>query len=241
MTRAGSTQGRRRRAGVRSAAAVARTRPRSGRGPPSRHPRLDRRVQHLEPLCIPPPQSDHPFRRHPEWLTRSAGGATWDGANYAFDPGHPGVQQHTFDVALDLVRRYDLDGLHWDYVRYAGKDWGYNVVAVRRFNARHGRTGKPASTDPDWLQFRRDQVTALVRKVYLAALAEKPALKISAATITFAPGISDTAQWPRSAAYSDVLQDWRAWMEEGILDWNLPMTYFRQTEHPRLTRTGTPS
>jgi uncharacterized lipoprotein YddW (UPF0748 family) len=180
----------------------------------------------------PPTQPDHPYRKHPDWLTRSAAGATWDGANYAFDPGHPGVQQHTFEVALDLVRRYDLDGLHWDYVRYAGKDWGYNDVAVGRFNARHGRTGKPASTDPDWLQFRRDQVTALVRKVYLAARAEKPALKISAATITFAPGISDTAQWPNSAAYSDVLQDWRAWMEEGILDWNLPMTYFRQTERP---------
>lgn len=179
-----------------------------------------------------PPQPNHPFRLHPDWLTRSAGGATWDGANYAFDPGHPAVQQHTAEVVLDLIRRYDLDGLHWDYIRYNGRDWGYNEVAVRRFNTRHRRTGKPAATDPDWLQFRRDQVTALVRKVYLTALAEKPGLRISAATITFAPGITATSQWTSSSAYSDVLQDWRAWMEEGILDWNLPMTYFRQAEHP---------
>ena len=180
---------------------------------------------------IPPPQPDHPYRLHPEWLTRSAAGATWDGYHYAFDPGHPEVQRHTFRVAMDLIRRYDLDGLHWDYIRYSGKDWGYNDVAVERFNTLNGRTGKPGATDPGWLQFRRDQVTALVRKVYLEALALKPRLTISAATITFAPGIVSTPEWSVSAAYSDVLQDWRAWTEEGILDWNLPMTYFRQSEY----------
>jgi uncharacterized lipoprotein YddW (UPF0748 family) len=178
-----------------------------------------------------PPQVNHPYRLHPEWLTRDSAGNRWDGANYAFDPGHPGVQQHTFNVAMDLVSRYDIDGLHWDYIRYAGQQWGYNDVAVQRFNARFNRTGRPATTDAAWRQFRRDQVSALVRKVYLTAFVLKPHLKISAATITFAPGITTTAQWPTSAAYSDVLQDWRAWMEEGILDFNLPMVYFRQREH----------
>jgi len=181
---------------------------------------------------VPPPQSGHPYRRHPEWLTRTHSGVRWDGENYAFDPGHPGVQLHTFNVAMDLISRYEIDGFHWDYIRYAGKEWGYNAVAVRRFNTRFSRSGKPLPRDADWLQFRRDQVTALVRKVYLSAFALKPALKISAATITFAPGITTTGQWPTSAAYSDVLQDWRAWMEEGILDFNLPMAYFRQTEFP---------
>lgn len=180
----------------------------------------------------PPPQSDHPYRRHPEWLTRSVTGARWDGSNYAFDPGHPGVQEHTFQVAMDLIRRYDIDGLHWDYVRYAGNEWGYNEVAVARFNRRFGRTGRPTTVNPDWMQFRRDQVTSLVRKVYLHALVEKPSVRLSAATITFAPGITTTAQWTGSSAYTAVLQDWRAWMEEGILDWNVPMTYFRQNEHP---------
>jgi uncharacterized lipoprotein YddW (UPF0748 family) len=180
---------------------------------------------------VPPPQVDHPYRVHPEWLTRDSAGNRWDGGNYAFDPGHPGVQQHTFNVAMDLISRYDIDGLHWDYIRYAGRQWGYNDVAVQRFNTRFNRTGKPATTDAAWLQFRRDQVSALVRKVYLTAFVLKPHLKLSAATITFAPGITTTAQWPTSAAYSDVLQDWRAWMEEGILDLNLPMVYFRQREH----------
>jgi uncharacterized lipoprotein YddW (UPF0748 family) len=179
-----------------------------------------------------PDSPDHPFLRHSEWLTRTASGRIWDGANFAFDPGHPEVQEYTFHVLMDLVRRYDLDGLHLDYIRYADRDQGYHPEAIRRFNEGKGRKGRPMPTDPDWLQFRRDQITAIVRKIYLTCLEERPALKVSAATITFAPGITRTPDWPSSSAYRGVLQDWRAWMEEGILDWNIPMAYFRQTEYP---------
>lgn len=178
-----------------------------------------------------PPQPTHPYRRHPDWLTQDNAGAQWDGANYAFDPAHPEVQDHTFNVALDLVTRYAIDGLHFDYVRYAGREWGYHPVAVDRFKRIYNRTATPGPENLLWKQFRRDQVTALVRRVYLAAAAVKPAVKISAATITFAPGITATAQWTGSAAYADVLQDWRAWMEEGILDLNVPMAYFRQPQN----------
>jgi uncharacterized lipoprotein YddW (UPF0748 family) len=178
-----------------------------------------------------PPQPAHPYRRHPEWLTQDNTGVQWDGANYAFDPAHPAVQDHTFNVALDLVTRYAVDGLHFDYVRYGGREWGYHPVAVERFRRIYNRPTTPGVEDLLWKQFRRDQVTALVRRVYLAAAAVKPAVKISAATITFAPGITATAQWTTSAAYTDVLQDWRAWMEEGILDLNVPMAYFRQPQN----------
>lgn len=177
----------------------------------------------------PPSQPDHPYNLHPDWLTRSDSGATWDGSNYAFDPAHPEVQRHTFNVALDLITRYDIDGLNFDYIRYNGPSWGYNPVAVARFNARHGLAGQPPAGDAWWKQFRRDQVTALLRKVYLSALALRPQVKISADTITWHPGPASEAQWYSSArAWTDVLQDWRGWMEEGILDLNIPMTYFDQ-------------
>lgn len=178
-----------------------------------------------------PPQANHPYRLHPDWLTESHAGQRWGDGNYAFDPAHPAVQEHTVRVALDLVTRHDVDGFHWDYVRYNGREWGYNPVAVQRFQRRSGRTDRPAPADAAWLQFRRDEITALVRRTYLELLARRPALKISAATITFAPGITTTAQWPTSAAYSEVLQDWRAWLEEGLLDLNVPMAYFDQRQY----------
>lgn len=174
----------------------------------------------------PPSQPSHPYNLHPDWLTRDNGGATWNGSHYAFDPGHPAVQQHTFNVSMDIISRYDVDGLNFDYVRYSGNTWGYNTNAVARFNARFNRTGQPTPTDSAWLQWRRDQVSALVRKVYLHSAAIKPHVKISADTICFAPGPTTPSGWTNSAAYTSVLQDWRAWMQEGILDLNIPMAYF---------------
>ncbi len=183
----------------------------------------------------PPPQPDHPFRQHPEWLTRHhSTGGSWDGANHAFDPGHPGAQEHTFSVCMDLLDNYAIDGIHLDYIRYSEwgssanyNPWGYNPVAVARFNAAHGRTGTPAPDDAEWLGFRRRQVTDLVRKVYLNAWARDPGVRVSAATITWSSPPSDpgAAAFASTTAYSRVLQDWRGWMEEGILDLNVAMNY----------------
>lgn len=185
-----------------------------------------------------PDQPDHPYRRFPDWLSqkyRASPGdpvVRWDGANYPFDQGHPAVQQHTFDVAMDIVRRYDVDGLHFDYIRYSDdsspgrQPWGYHPASVARFNALKKRTGTPVPDDSQWLQWRRDQVTALLRKAYLHTLAEKPRVRVSAALVCYDPAPSLTASsWSATSAYSRVLQDWRGWLEEGILDLGCPMVY----------------
>jgi hypothetical protein len=149
------------------------------------------------------------------------------------DWGHPLANAFFSRVALDIVRRYDIDGLHFDYIRYTGEAWGYNPVSVERFNRRYGRTGKPDPKDPLWKQWRRDQVTAIVRKVYANAVALKPTLKISAALITWGDGPRDTDDWVNRSAYSRVFQDWRGWLEEGILDMAIPMIYYHQANPER--------
>lgn len=180
-----------------------------------------------------PPQPDHPLRLHPDWLLQDVNTNFFIGNQYTFDPGHPEVQKHTFNVAMDIVTNYNVDGLNFDYIRYSGTAEGYNPVTVARFNQRFGRSGQPATTDVLWKQFRRDQITGLLRKIYLNVMAVKPGVKISADTITWAPGPANDTEWYNSsAAWNSVLQDWRGWMEEGILDLSIPMNYFRETTHP---------
>ncbi|RYD70495.1 MAG: hypothetical protein EOP84_26600, partial [Verrucomicrobiaceae bacterium] len=169
---------------------------------------------------------NHILNKNPEWVTESVDGAKSISNEYWADPAHPGVQQHIVDVSLDLIGNYDIDGLQFDYIRYASPEWGYNPLAVARYNHRFGTSGKPATTNASWKQFRRDAVTELVRRVYLEGINLKPSIKISAATIGQGGGITQTSQWPDSAAYASRLQDWRAWMEEGILDLNMPMLYY---------------
>ncbi len=178
-----------------------------------------------------PANPQHPYNRHPEWLTQDNTGASWNGSQYCFDPGHPGAMEHTYRIAMNLVTNYDIDGINFDYIRYAGSTWGYNPVSVARFHARYGGgSDNPASTNTNWLQFRRDQVTALLRKVYLNTMAAKPSVKVSADTITWAPGPVSPPDWYGSGRpWNQVLQDWRGWMQEGILDLNIPMAYFDQS------------
>ena len=171
-------------------------------------------------------------RLHPEWLSRSDTGADFDGEATKIDPGNPLAADWTFLVYMDVVRHYDVDGIHLDFIRYGGDGktaghWGYNAVSVARYNQRYGTTGQPVWNDPRWQAWRREQVTDLVRRVYVSATALKPHLVVSAATICWgdAPP-SDRAYETKSASYTEIFAPFRDWMREGILDLNCPMAYF---------------
>ncbi len=149
------------------------------------------------------------------------------GATAAFlDPGVPEVNTYTAAVILDLLRNYDVDGIHLDYVRYPdGGDWGYNPAAVARFNAQFSRIGTPIPSDAQWKQFRRDQVTGFVSGLYTSLLAIKPQARLTAALIAWGAGPVTDADWQTTAAYNEVYQDWYGWLQRGALDLGLVMNY----------------
>lgn len=175
---------------------------------------------------------------HPEWRSLSDTGDNYDGEAAKIDPGNPAAADWTYRVYLDIVRHYPVDGIHMDFIRYGGSGktaghWGYNPVSVSRFVASRNYNAPPAWNDPAWQQWRRDQVTALVRRIYLSAVALRPNIIVSAATICWGDGPADDAGYEqKSAAYNDVYADWRSWMREGILDVNFPMTYVDESRHP---------
>ncbi|HZH32298.1 MAG TPA: family 10 glycosylhydrolase [Pyrinomonadaceae bacterium] len=191
------------------------------------------------------------------WLTRTllpdgSAGITYQGhrfgSDFWIDFGHPDAAAYTVEVLNHLVRNYDIDGLHLDRIRYpeigitgqtpsTGANVGYNSTSVERFQRHYDiAVGSPAPApgNPQWSQWRRDQVTNIVRRVYLNALSIKPRLKVSAAVIAFG-GIGATeAAWNSAEANWRVYQDWRAWTEEGIIDIAIPMVY--KAEHTATVR-----
>lgn len=170
---------------------------------------------------------------HPEWLSLSDTGADFDTESTKIDPGNPDAAEWTFRVYMDVVRHYDVDGIHLDFIRYGGDGktvghWGYNPVSVARYNRRYKATGRPRWNDERWRAWRRAQVTALVRRVYVNATALKPRLIVSAATICWGDAPRSDAEYEaKSASYMEVFAPWRDWMREGLLDLNCPMTYFQ--------------
>jgi uncharacterized protein (TIGR03437 family) len=162
------------------------------------------------------------------WMTVSSTGRI----STSLDPGHPDAFQYLADVILEPAKYYDLDGIHLDYIRYPeDANYGWNPVAVARFQRLENRTESPDPADPRWSEFRRKQVTDLVRQIYLRAFALKPSIKISAALIAWGDGPRSDAEYRAKDAYSRVFQDWRGWLEEGTLDLGLPMNYFREPIH----------
>jgi uncharacterized lipoprotein YddW (UPF0748 family) len=193
----------------------------------------------------PPLASNHPFNLRglsaqstDTWLMYRDDGEAWAGTGasgtYYLDPGNPEVQSYTTEIYLNVLRNYDVDGIHLDQVRYFEGDplrWGYNPSSVARFNQQLGRDrgSQPTPTDPQWVAWRRDQVTALVRRIYLAAKRYKPNVAVTAAVVTWGRGPQSPNDWERQPPYAAVLQDWRAWLQEGILDYALPMDYYRES------------
>jgi uncharacterized lipoprotein YddW (UPF0748 family) len=173
-----------------------------------------------------PSDPNHVVNKHPEYLSKDDAGNVYDGSDYWVDPGNPEAEEYTYNVVMDVVNRYDVDGVHLDLIRYSGQHWGYNDVSVARFNTINSRSGQPAYTDATWSQWRRDQVTNLVRKIYANSIAVKPNIKVSAAVFTGDPVVTDDSNWENGQPFRVRFQDWRAWMQEGILDLVMPMDYY---------------
>ena len=191
------------------------------------------------------------------WLTRThpsftAGtlapflGERISGGTWFMDLGHPAAAEHVTSVLVRLLQDYDVDGIHLDYIRFpempiasprppgVGLPFsiGYNPTSVKRFNAAFGRPvgSLPDPWDASFSQWRRDQVTAFVRRLYLELAFVKPQAKLSAALITFfrGPNAVEPRTFQQTEAYYRVFQDWNGWMDEGILDLSIPMVYKSQ-------------
>jgi uncharacterized lipoprotein YddW (UPF0748 family) len=148
------------------------------------------------------------------------------------DPGSPGVAERLTETFTELVTRYpELDGLHLDYIRYpgvlpfapgsrfgVGLDMGHGEPTRARFRQ---ETGLAPPSPPRrlananrWDDWRRDKVTELVRWIGEATRSARPELLLSAAVWSHA-----------DRAYLSVGQDWRSWLDDGLLDFAVPMTY----------------
>ncbi len=170
------------------------------------------------------------------WPSRTSAGA--ETSDKAFDPGHPLAEEYTVNVCMDLVNNFDIDGIHYDYIRFTGGDQGYNPTSIARYNARYGLTGQPSSTNDQFDQWRRDQISNMVRKVYAKTQASKPNVKVSGAFVTWnpSPTASTRAAFETTRPFGNrtdgVFSDWDAWMQEGIVDLSIPMTYYNYASLP---------
>lgn len=147
-------------------------------------------------------------------------------------PMHAAAAAHTVAVIEDLVRRYPVDGVHLDYVRYPSADFDYSRAALDAFRAsvlpelsRAEASSLDAKRRDDalafvdmfpqrWAAFRRNRLTALVMRIRDAVRRTRPGVSLSAAVVPD----------PEEASTSR-FQEWTRWLDTALLDAACPMAY----------------
>ncbi|MGH7677128.1 MAG: glycoside hydrolase family 10 protein [Gemmatimonadaceae bacterium] len=151
------------------------------------------------------------------------------------DPGESDAREHSMRVVTDIVRRYDIDGIHMDdyFYPYPVRDSvrGENIAFPD--SASYARSGSTLSRD-DW---RRENIDRFVERMYCESHAIKPMIKV---------GISPFGIWrpgnPPSVAgfdaYASIYADARKWLQAGWVDYFVPQLYWaiaaRQQSFPAL-------
>lgn len=132
------------------------------------------------------------------------------------DPGHPETADYLASIVREITSRYDIDGIHFDYIRYPEN--------ARRFPDKD--TFRKYGKGKDLKQWRRDNITSIARRLYQEVKQLKPWIKVSSSPVG---KYRDTNRYPSLGwnAYETVYQDAQGWLEEGIHDALFPMMYFK--------------
>lgn len=165
-----------------------------------------------------PVASSHISRSRPE-LVRKYGSLFW------LDPGEPLVHEHSLRVILDVVRRYDVDGIHLDdyFYPYREKDAAKKPVdfpddaSWRKYQKAGGKL-----TRDDW---RRDNVNRFVQRLYSSVKAEKSWVKVGISPFgIWKPGVPPGIRGMDST--QEIYADSLKWFRAGWVDYFSPQLYW---------------
>lgn len=163
----------------------------------------------------PPRSAGQLATKHPDWFMVDRRGRRMTNTWYRFlDPGIPAVRQHLASVFAEVARKYPVDGISLDYIRYPFEQGTYSYCdsVVGRFRANYG--GSPEKYPEKWQEFRCRQVTDTVRAISSAVRKARPSVEISAAIVADPETCRDEA-----------CQQPELWLSERLIDAAAPMAY----------------
>ena len=157
-------------------------------------------------------------KSHPNWVKKLG-----DNGYYWMDPAIKEVQDHSFAVIMDIIKRYDVDAIHFDDYFYPYRDYndGKDFPDDDSYQLYLNKGGKLLRDD-----WRRDAVNKFIQRVYEGVKSEKPLVKFGISPFgVYRPGI------PSSIAgfdqYAILYADAKLWLNNGWMDYFVPQLYWQ--------------
>ncbi len=199
-----------------------------------------------------PTSSEHLYFMHPEWMEYDLYGRLdskidlnklqsreWEGIYLS--PMHPEVNLYLYEVIREVYNNYDVDGIHFDYIRYQNDLYGFHKEGLLEFekiyninprdivrgiiSPRFGwRESYVDSLNISWNEFKSNKITELLYLIRNDLEESKKSVKLSAAV---KPNLIEAKKiW---------FQDWDLWLDNGLLDFVVPMNYFKDDKNYNLS------
>lgn len=159
----------------------------------------------------------HPYNKNPERFF------SYDN-QLIFDPGIIDNQKYICHIAADIVRRYDVDGLHIDDYFYPYPAAGQPIPDDNTFAAHNNGIA-------DRAQWRRDNVNHFIAMLHDTLRAVKPWVKFGVSPFGIYHNAAGGSKVPGSATnglqnYDDLYADVLLWIEKGWVDYTVPQIYW---------------
>lgn len=175
-----------------------------------------------------PKDLNHLYYKHgPEvdpgesWVCFGEDGNPMETKGYHYlNPALPEVKSYLKQVIRHFVKTYDIDGIHFDRIRYPGSVYVNDPYSLERFRSDSLRLNINKS------EWARRQLTDLVEDVVVEAMLIKPYLVNSAATWGFYKTKDIEGYEHFNSGYAEYYQDAVDWLDKGILDFIVPMIYW---------------
>jgi uncharacterized lipoprotein YddW (UPF0748 family) len=155
-------------------------------------------------------------QRYPHWAGRDGKGALLEKNKFLWwNSLHPQVQNFMNELVLEVVNKYNIDGVQGDdRLPAMPSEGGYDSLTLKMYAIEHGGNTPPQnSKDTAWLQWRANKLSAYIKDLYQLVKKAKPNCIVS-----WAPSIYP---WSKE----QYLQDWPKWLNGGYADYILPQCY----------------
>ncbi len=187
-----------------------------------------------------------PAQLHPEWICRDQSGSPMT-SSIALSPGLQSVRDYTKNVAMEIVRKYDIDGLHLDYARWneftssaVSKEFEKlqeekklldgditdaqieeltnNLAGRYLYDTEHPYSAGIPSGFSSWEEWWRWSVTEFVKTLHDSIQVVKPHVRLSVAAL-------GKYNWSSWNGYGYVYQDAALWFNQGYIEQISAMHY----------------